>query len=161
MEVYSEVAFPPKIDMISALKSNKSRAGNGMSGKHLALLVFAFVLTVAGAGFGILTFAFLNAPGDHNFFHKIVWIAPIAGAPLFLLALLSRRMLSWAMWLVWLLDCIGIIAINLEDHVHVLLAVLAALSNFTALLTMMSAGLVQDVASAEIRGMRESDPTPQ
>jgi hypothetical protein len=95
-----------------------------------------------------------------QFFHKNIWIAPIAGAPLFLLAFLSRRILSWAVWLVWLAVCVGIVGINLQDHVQVLLSVLAAVSDFNSILLLVSAMIVQYVASAEIRGMRKSDPIP-
>ena len=111
-----------------------------LKGMHVALLVIAFVLTIANAGVGLLMFVIANMRSDHNFFHKIVWLAPVAGVPLFLLVFVSRRMLSWAMWPVWILCCVG-----------VLFAVLpaVAVSNVNWILLLTSALIVQYVASSE------------
>ena len=120
-----------------------------LKGRQVALLVIAFVLTIASAGIGVLMFAFTNDPSNHNFFHRIVWIAPIVALPVFLLAFVSRRMLSWALWLVWVLCCLGVLAINLEDRVRVVFAVLAAIANVNGILSLASALIVQFVAASE------------
>lgn len=122
---------------------------NNLRGTQIGLLVFAGVLTLAGAAFSLLSFAFTNDPKDHNIFHKVIWLAPLAGAPLFLLVFISRRALSVAMWIVWIADCIGVLAINLEDRTSLFLGVLSALSNAPAIIALLSALIVQYVASSE------------
>ena len=129
---------------------------NNLKGTQTGWLVFACVLTVAGAAFSLLTFAFTNDPNDHNIFHKVIWLVPLAGAPLFLLVFISRRVLSWAMWLVWIAGCVGTLAINLEDRTSIFLGVLAALANVPAIIALLSALIVQYAASSERREMRES-----
>lgn len=128
---------------------------NNLKGTQTGWLVFAGVLTLAGAAFSLLTFAFTNDPNDHNIFHKAIWLAPLAGVPLFLLVFISRRVLSWAMWLVWIAGCIGTLAINLEDRASIFLGVLAALANVPAIIALLGALIVQYVASSESRGTRE------
>ena len=122
-----------------------------LKGMHAALLVIAFVLTIASAGVGLLMFVIANMRSDHNFFHKIVWLAPVAGVPLFLLVFVSRRMLSWAMWPVWILCCVGVLGINLKDRVQILFAILpaVAVANVNWILLLTSALIVQCVASSE------------
>jgi hypothetical protein len=130
-------------------------------GNHRACSKFIRLLPVRGQfdpnrirrgvleAFSLLSFAFTNDPKDHNIFHKVIWLAPLAGAPLFLLVFISRRALSVAMWIVWIADCIGVLAINLEDRTSLFLGVLSALSNAPAIIALLSALIVQYVASSE------------
>lgn len=132
---------------------------NNLRGTQTGLLAFACLLILAGAAFSLLTFAFTDDPNDHNVFHKLIWVAPLAGVPLFLLVFISRRALSWAMWLVWITGCIGTLAINLEDRISIFLSVLAALANVPAIIALLSALIVQYVASSENREAREPGQT--
>jgi hypothetical protein len=132
---------------------------NDLRGPQIGWLVFACVLTLAGAAFSLLTFAFTNDPNDHNIFHKAIWLAPLIGAPMFLLAFISRRVLSWAVWSVWIAGCIGTLVVNLEDRTSIFHGMLAALANVPAIITLLSALIVQYVASSENRETRETRQT--
>lgn len=81
----------------------------------LTLLVFAGILNVKLLLFGILEFAFLNDPKDTYFFHKLLWMTPLCGFPLFMLVFLSRKLLAFASWIIWIISYVAVIASSFVD----------------------------------------------